>query len=215
MAEQFESWILGCFEKGAIKVAKPGEEGFPLSGGGKAPVYFNLRGGDDGPLTTADFESLGHELFAFAQLHSIEYDGVAGMPNAGSRIAEAFWAASKKVRPTGLVVLDKKVVDGNKTFTFRYGHIEPKARVLLIDDVISGGSSLAAGAKALTTLHFTVSAFLVAIDRRREGQDILPEGSPKVWAWGTAYDAISSLLAQGKISQEMAGPALAYFSSGQ
>ena len=159
---------------GAVKV--DAKKGFRLALHDKnpdaplSPFYINLRTPDnkDGPLQTAHVESIATELMSAAKRHHIDYDAVAGIPNAGTPLALAVERVSGMAgTPAEYVHMYKVSPDTREMRAVRW--VSGARRVLLVDDLITRADSKLTAVTALQEAGYEVAGIVVYLDREQGG----------------------------------------------
>ncbi len=176
------------FDAGAVKIDTKG--GFKLKihetqpQAPLSPIYLNLRTPDNpkpGPLTPQLVGEIGAALWCLARRQYLPFDGVAGLPNAGTPLAYAFAVAAKRCgMEIPLLVLgketsaEKRAIAGIKSD----GGLPPvrgrdTTTVLVVDDLITAGGSKDEGIGVLTKAGYRVRDVVVLVDREQGGADYL------------------------------------------
>lgn len=127
-------------------------------------VYFNIRGDPDGPLLEEHLRCIGHHMAAqlLKEHPRRRYDLVAGLPNAGLPLAEAF----KEVwpYPIGLLRLKKvRVKGGRRIIPVTRDSYQPGMSVLILDDLLSTAATKIEGIEAVRTLGLVVKFGVVLV----------------------------------------------------
>lgn len=208
-ADRKRALTLELFDIGAVKFGefklkiheeKPDE---PLS-----PVYFDLRSkthSKGGPLDQATITKIGELLFDFVCSFNLKFHQVAGVPEAGDPIAEAFSLAPRFSHYCPLLKLSKEEINGRRRIAaisqgkWRSGDI-----ALLVDDVVTGADSKLEAIKVLESYDIKVRDVLVVIDREQGGREALEEKGYNLYALFTASELVDLYLQEGKISQAQA-----------
>ncbi|MDP3997291.1 MAG: hypothetical protein Q8P73_02195 [bacterium] len=139
-----------------------------------SPFYLNLRTPDNpkaGPLTPAAVAMIGRKLFRMAQGQELTFDHVAGLPNAGDPIAEAFYhALLASGRTVGLLKLVKATTADQRHITsLASGAYERGDEVLVVDDLITMADTKLEGIGVLENAGLIVRDVLVVLDRQQGG----------------------------------------------
>ncbi len=136
---------------------------FTLKDGRLSPFYLDLRVLAAHPSVLA---VVGRALAQRAQ--GIAYDRIAGIPYAGLPIAVAMALAAN--RP---LIYPRKEAKEYGTRKLIEGEFRPGERVLVIDDVITSGSSKVEAIAPLREAGLIVEDVLVIVDREERGADVL------------------------------------------
>jgi len=201
---------IGAFQD---KSQSPGGVGFKLKlhetnpDAPKSPFYINLRTRDNpkpGPLTPSVVDAIGRQLFEYAESLGLEYDCVAGIPNAGDPIAEAFWNAIPSEKEVGLLKLGKSgTADHRLVEGIISGHYRKGQRVLLIDDLVTKAHTKKEAAEAVRKAGLLVAAILVLVDREQGGAEELEEAGFDFYSVFKITEFLDILHVTGRISAEM------------
>jgi len=180
-----------------------------------SPIYFKFRTPDNpkpGPLTPIVLDQIGQVLYAKALWGQMRSDYVAGIPNAGDPIVEAFCReAETKNNPLRRLHFDKVVIDGNRRIGPVTGNsYEPGQSVLLIDDLITQADTKFEAIKSVETAGLKVAGILVLVDREQGGRQQLEQAGYKVSAIYQLSDLLKFYVGQGQIAQTKADEVLAY-----
>lgn len=132
-----------------------------------SPYYFMLRTPDNPKAGTLKSETVKKAAHAMAQLtsyHGLDYDAVAGIPNAGDPFAKAF----AEITHCEFIELHKDVSGGGRKIVS--GSSKSRAKVvLLIDDLITGADTKLEAVEALKGMGHEVHDLVVLIDREQGG----------------------------------------------
>lgn len=169
---------IDLYEAGIIKIDI--ENGFKLKGHEKnpdmplSPVYINLRfnrWSNKLPIR------IGSALYSLIKKEELKFDAIAGIPSTGQPLAKAFnlrhlIEGSCDTYPT--INLTKKASDTKRevVYTGKKSDVAGK-RILLIDDVISGGNSAIEAARAIELAGGNTAGIVVLVDRNQAGTHIL------------------------------------------
>ncbi len=136
-----------------------------------SPIYLNFRRPPKGQVGDQLVYDLGKLLYAVARMEPLSYDGVAGVPEAGGPLTEAFSSIS------GVPQIWLEKTEGatpSKVWRRTKGRGGEIGRVLLIDDVVSGAHSKMKYVETLRSSGFEVKDVLVLVDREQSGgRDVL------------------------------------------
>lgn len=167
--------------RGVGAVAVDLEKGFLLKhhenrpGAKRSPIKINLATPDvrpDGMLTPVDMRNVIRFMWKYSKEKSLRYSGVAGVPNAGNALAEAFvdTAYHDAGEVVSLLTLDK-YEEGGKRHIGKLKKVSPTLprgeRVLLLDDVATKGESKEEAAEQLRAEGYEVHDCLMFVDREQ------------------------------------------------
>jgi orotate phosphoribosyltransferase/uridine monophosphate synthetase len=185
-----ELWKLGAIEFGDFSLGHTAVH---------SPVYLNLRLLISNPtaLRRAAEVMMG-EVQALQSMRNpriAQYDLVAGVPFGGLHLATAFSLLSG----TPLIYLHPA---RNGEGTMIEGVYESGQTVLVIDDLITGGSSIVQTAARLEEGDLFVEDALVLVDRQQGGQERLRRESINLVSILTLEAVLHYLGSSRKISEE-------------
>lgn len=195
------------FELGAIKFGSftlKLHEKFPDAP--KSPIYLNLR--DDknpkeGKLNHDCYRRSALAMMRLAANHSLRYDLIVGLPNAGTPFAEAFARLLIGEPKDHLFDLKKEERDGKRCIvTNEIGNKLQGKRCLLIDDLISGADTKIEAKRALEGLGAKASDILVLVDRCQGGVETMAHESVRTHAVFTLPELINFYVENGSIPPE-------------
>ncbi len=147
----------------AVRVAP--EDPFRLASGNYSPIYVNCRRVISEPGFMQLFRAAAHLLL---ESRKIKVGAVAGGETAG--IPFAAYLAQALARP---MVYVRKKAKGYGIASRVEGHLEPGARVLLVEDLITDGGSKLGFLDAVAEAGAEVSHVLVLFDRQQGGAELL------------------------------------------
>jgi orotate phosphoribosyltransferase/uridine monophosphate synthetase len=119
---------------------------------------------------------------------------VAGVPFGGLHLATAFSLAAK----VPLVY----VYPGHLKNGQIEGLHEPGQRVLIVDDLITGGHSILDAARCLADAGLLVRDVVVLLDRQQGGRELLRQHNINLISILTLEVVLNYLMSSGKISEE-------------
>lgn len=164
--------------EGFLVKAHEGDARAPLS-----PFYLNLRTPDHpkgGPLTIDLLTMVAQEIATMVEVSDICYEYMVGIPHAGTPLADT--VAELLGRRVSLLHLEKEEgEEGRRVARLRQGSQEPNDRIILIDDVISGGDSKLEALTALEEHGLIVEGLFVLVDREQGGAEMLRDHGYRVF----------------------------------
>jgi uridine monophosphate synthetase len=171
-----------------------------------SPIYLNLRVPDNpkpGPLDSETVDKIGAHLYGTASRAGVKYDAVAGIPNAGEPLAQAFSRHSVSRKPIPLLQLVKEEGPAGRKITCVKEHpgVVLGNHVLLIDDLITEADTKKEAIQALRDKGFEVDTLLVLVDREQGGAEQLRAIGCETYAAFTLSDLLDFYLQEGKINQ--------------
>lgn len=173
----------------------------------KSPYYIMLRTSDNpkpGPLTPSVVEAIGRLLFEYAESLGLKYDCVAGIPNAGYPIAEAFFFAIPPERKVKLLKLGKVKEGGNRKIEGVIGgEYKQGDRVLLIDDLVTMADTKKEAAEEVEKKGMKVACILVLIDREQGGAAEIAKAGYNLCSAFKVSELLELYLASGRISKDV------------
>lgn len=184
-----ELWNLGAVQFGEFNVGRTL----------RSPVYLNPR------LLVSNPQALGRVARVIKEetetmlsmLHPAvsPFSLVAGVPFGGLHLATAFSLAAK----VPMVYLHpRKNGDGNVI----EGNYIPGQTVLVIDDLITGGTSIVETAQELRAAGLMVHDAIVLLDRRQRGKERLRGNGVRLHAMLELETLLNYLMSHGRISEE-------------
>ena len=187
MPDRLHFLATGLYESGCLQFGE-----FTLASGKPSPVYLDLRRLVSYPAVL----DMAVEAY-LDELVNLRYDLLAGVPYAALPIAAI--AASKLRQP---LVYPRKEAKDHGTAQLVEGVFEPGQKAVLIEDVITSGSSILAAAQSLVSMGLVVSDSVVLVDRGQGGVAALAAQGIHVHAVLTFSALLERLLAGGLISTE-------------
>lgn len=207
---------IGAVEFGAFKLKlHQTQPDAPLS-----PIFFNLRTPDNpkpGPLTPEVMDRVGQVLYARALWGQLRADYVAGIPNAGDPLVEAFCREAEiKNDPFKRLHFEKEVVDGKR----RIGRVigdnhQTGESAILIDDLVTQADTKFEAIKSIEAAGLIVAGILVLIDLEQGGRLQLEEAGYVVSAIYPITDLLAHFVEREKITKAVANDVLAYIKQNQ
>lgn len=169
---------------------------FKLASGMISPYYIDLRIVPSFPDAFAKICSLYTKMIE-KEVGLDSFDRIAGIPVAGMPFASVVAFQFKK--PFIFIRKDVKMHGREKKIE---GVLMPGNRVLLIDDLVTTGTSLIEAAKAVRAEGGVISDVVVLVDREEGGKDNLAKEGMSLHYLLKASEAARKLHAIGVISNE-------------
>lgn len=163
---------------------------FTLKDGSQSPVYCDLR------LLISDASVLALAARAYGRvLADLDYDRIAAIPYAGLPIGAA--VALEVQRP---MIFPRKEVKDYGAKKAIEGRFEKGETVVVLDDLISRGTSKVEAIEPLEAAGLVVEDIVVLVDRRPAGSRDLEERGYRVHAAFTLHEIARALHESGKMS---------------
>lgn len=161
----------------------------------EAPLFLmkiNLRKPPTGNLTNDLIKKIGKSFAEIADLNKFRFDFAAGLPKAGTPLAQALILAQGNLRMDHLIFLKKEEISPTerRISSEIAGKFAKGKTVVIVDDVISMSDTKIEAFKALRSHNLIVTDCIVLIDWELGGKNILAQYGVNVHA---VY-AISKLL---------------------
>lgn len=212
MTVRQQQLALALFDVGAVKIARADEPGYTLKihekcpDAPKSPIYFNLRMPDNprpGPLTPEIVREVGQEMFSLLAARGVEFDLIAGVPNAGDPFAAAVKEAMHgwKFGPH-VIRLRKETSDGGRRVVALAEDPPMVGNVLLVDDLITAADSKLEAVNVLAENGFPVRDCIVVIDRDQGGREQLAVNNIQLQSLFRIEDLIQVYVEQWRIDLE-------------
>lgn len=180
-----ESLALRLWDEKIIQVDM--ENRFELTDGSYSPIYFDIRKASNNLC-----DEIGRILFEATLSDDIIYDGIAGIPNAATSLAESF---AKTDNQTKTVKLTKK--DGGDFVVVNMGWCVKGNIILLIDDVATTAKTKFGAIKALFAEGFLTANVLVVCDRQQGAEEELAKVNCELLSLLTIYQLLDFGMANG------------------
>lgn len=187
MHSEIKNLILDLF---AIEAVQFGS--FPLKSGVLSPIYVDMRLIISYPALMKKFSAALNKLTV-----PLSFDLLCGVPYGALPIATAL-----SLERNCPMVFCRKEVKGYGTKKLLEGKFEPGQTCLLVEDVVTSGTSILETAALLRKLELEINDVVVIFDRQQGGPQKLRENSIAFHALITMDDLLQVLLAEKKISLE-------------
>ncbi|WP_069806942.1 orotate phosphoribosyltransferase [Vulcanisaeta thermophila] len=187
------------FEVGAVRFGR-----FKLTSGLESPFYIDMR-------VTISYPDIYREVVSrFVDLlRGLDFDKVAGIETAGIPWASMIAYAMGK----GLVYV-RKSQKGHGASRLVEGDLRVGDRVVVVDDVVTTGSSIANAINVLRGQGANVVLALAFIDREQGGAKAIEKLGVRFRAVFRVTELFNSLLELGLISRDTYEEVMRYISGG-
>lgn len=159
---------------------------FRLSSGGYSNFYFDLK---KTTLSPSGQYLIGKIIFERIKELSLKIDAIGGLTMGADPIACAVARYSFDQREPIEAFTIRKEPKGHGTMHQIEGHIKKGDRVIIIDDVITTGSSTIKAIKAAEEFGLNIQAVIVLLDRcEQKGRQNIESLGYKVYSILNLYD---------------------------
>jgi uridine monophosphate synthetase len=187
-ADLADEIALGLHAIGAVRFGE-----FTLKSGRKSPVYVDLR------LLVSDPRLMGKVARLFQEmLAPLTYDRIAAIPYGGLPIGQA--VALRTERP---LLYPRREVKEYGTKRAVEGAFSPGETIVVLDDLITTGSSKLEALVPLQEAGLKVTDVVVLVDREQGGAEELAEHGLRLHAALTLGQILDSLVRHGVISDSV------------
>ncbi len=179
---------LGLHELGAVKLGK-----FTLKSGQASPLYIDLRLLVSAPRLMAEVA-----MAMSGMLAGLRFDRIAAIPYGGLPIGQAVSLAAGQP----LVYVRREVKDYGTRKPIE-GTFAAGETVVVLDDLITTGSSKLEAIEPLVSAGLKVTDVVVLVDREQGGKKELADKGLKLHSVMTVSDLLDALARHGRISDQV------------
>ena len=190
-----EDLIINLHDKGCIKTGQ-----FQLKNGSISPIYIDLKNIISYPFIVNKITQLIWE-----KIKNIEFDHVCGIPYGGIPLSSVLSCNYNKS-----MLMLRKEVKKYGTNKIIEGTYKPNDRCVLIEDVITTGSSLANSIKTLKKLNLDIAHIFVICDRRCHAAKNFYLTQYNLTSLFSIYDILRILLKNNKINYDIYNSVIDY-----
>lgn len=188
--KQLRNLALQLYDVKAVKFGN-----FQTKVGINTPVYFDLRVIISYPKLMRDLNSL---LMAYAKQLGLEYDQLCGVPYTALPIATLLSVETDKP-----MLIRRKEPKGYGTKKQIEGHFQPNEVCLIIEDVVTSGTSILETVNDLKDEGIRVNDVLVVMDREQGGMQNISANDVRPHSLYTLSGLMQTLQAENKITGEV------------
>ncbi|UJR33907.1 hypothetical protein I4U23_021326 [Adineta vaga] len=188
--DDLETLVVKLFDIEAFKFGS-----FKLKSGIQSPIYIDLRV----IISYPDIlRSIAVHINEVIQRANITCDSICGVPYTALPIASIICVDYK--RPMLIRRKEKKDYGTKKLIE---GKFQSNDRCLIIEDIVTSGSSVAETAEVLRTEGLQVTDAIVFFDREQNGENNLRDKNIRLFRVLTVTDVLKHLVKNGRITEEI------------
>ena len=170
---------------------------FTLKSGIQSPVYVDLRVIVSYPEIMGEISDM---LWKTASDSKADFSVICGVPYTALPIASCM-----SVDQNVPMVMRRKEAKSYGTKRLIEGVFTAGSKCLVVEDVVTSGSSVMETVEALASVDLRVSDAVVLLDRFQGGKEMLHSQGIKLHSLLTLPEVIEVLLEKGKVDKEMTG----------
>uniref|UniRef100_A0A1B6DH00 Uridine 5'-monophosphate synthase n=1 Tax=Clastoptera arizonana TaxID=38151 RepID=A0A1B6DH00_9HEMI len=190
------------FDIGALKFGD-----FQLKVGARSPVYFDLRVIISFPKV---MNTLSDIIWEFSKERNLQCDNICGVPYTALPIASVI-----SVKADVPMVIRRKEVKGYGTKKMIEGVFNKGDKCIIIEDVVTTGSSILETVKDLRSEDLEVTDTIVVVNREQGAESNLTEGGVTMHSLLTLSEILEHLEKLGKIDEDIVERTKAYIQDNQ
>lgn len=194
MDEKIKNCIFSLYHIGAIKFGE-----FTLKSGISSPIYIDLR-------LVVSYPSLLRQItdLLWMQIKHLEFECVCGVPYTALPLATVM-----SIEHTIPMVMRRKEIKQHGTKKIIEGVVQKGKTCLVIEDLITSGSSLFETIEPLEHVGLQVRDVVVLLDRQQGGKQRLEQKGYRVHALLTLTELLNTLKEDQTISSDISDRVLA------
>lgn len=183
--------ICELVDAGAVKFGS-----FTLKSGITSPIYVDLRMCVSQPLLLHSIASLVEEVM---QVDDIQADLICGVPYTALPIATCV-----SMRTSIPMVMRRKEAKSYGTRQIIEGNYQVGQKCVILEDIVSSGSSIIETAEALAAVGLVVTDAIIVLDREQGGAENLLQWNIKTHSIFKITAILDTLLATNRIAPDVA-----------
>ncbi len=172
-----------------------------------SPFYVNMRTQDNpgtkGPLITSDCELIGRALWHKTLDSCLDFQAIAGLPHAADPFIEAIDKIAARPKGFRVIKLAKHVTENRRRIIPAAGfEYQEGERVLLFDDLITGGDSKIEAIQAVESQGSIVAGLIVLLHREQGGVKQVESAGYNIHYCFTISELLNFYLSVDRINQQ-------------